>query len=44
MPLQRRDRTGFAPVNITVHTVLGYVFILALFINSVNNYLFFILN
>ena len=43
-PSQRRDRTGLTPVKFTVHAVLGYAYILALFINNVNNYLFLILN
>lgn len=44
LPLQRRDRTGFAPVNITAHAVLGYGFILALITNNVKYYLYYFLN
>ena len=44
LPLQRRDRTGFAPVKITVHAVLGYGFILALIANKVKYYLYYFIN
>ena len=44
LPLQRRDRTGFAPVNITVHAVLGYAFILARIANKVKYYLNYFIN